>query len=208
MSFSFTWLAVLFVNTFLGLLLSRSHWLRAYVDKITFPRPRPFAEMPEKPSDQHPNSNSRAFEDQGVISRRIISCLGRCKKAFQAYQVALLESDDRDYSGFTPPRVTRVLISSFITIQNLIAICTSSNSSTRIESMSHRAGQLCILNMLPLMLSVAPDILLVHILKQGRQQTLWIHVFYGWLVWYEALLHILLSLFAMSQWSKRICSNT
>ncbi|KAL6355054.1 hypothetical protein LRP88_11572 [Fusarium phalaenopsidis] len=53
--------------------------------------------------------------------------------------------------------------------------------------------------MLPLVLSVAPDTILVHLLQHSRQQVLWLHTFYGWLIWYEAVLHVATSLFATSQ---------
>ncbi|KAH7208452.1 uncharacterized protein BKA55DRAFT_628411 [Fusarium redolens] len=136
-----------------GLLLSRSHCLRIYVDKINIPRSEPSVEEVRESNNERLHNDRKASQDQGAISRLLISWIEQCKKSIRSHHAALLESDNINYSGFAPPRVTRLLISNVIIIENLIAI-----------------------------LQANKDVLLVHILRHSRQQTSWLHELYAWLV--------------------------
>lgn len=199
----FVWLIIIFINTVTGLLLSRLHGLRIYVDKINIPRGELSVKEVKEPNNERLHSDRKSPQDQGTISILLMSWIEQCKQSIRSHHAALLESDNINYSGFAPPRVTRLLISTVIIIENLVAILQANKDELPLKSISYRAGQLSLLNMLPLLISVAPDVLLVHTLRHSRQQTLWLHELYAWLIWYEVVLHVWLSLFTTSQISMR-----
>ncbi|KAI3573357.1 hypothetical protein IWW34DRAFT_887782 [Fusarium oxysporum f. sp. albedinis] len=138
-----------------GLLLSRLHGLRIYVDKINIPRGQLSVKEVKEPNNERLHSDRKSPQDQGTISILLMSWIEQCKQCIRSHHAALLESDNINYSGFAPPRVTRLLISTVIIIENLVAI---------------------------LQANKAPDVLLVHTLRHSRQQTLWLHELYAWLI--------------------------
>ncbi|KAH7133012.1 hypothetical protein EDB81DRAFT_128380 [Dactylonectria macrodidyma] len=121
------------------------------------------------------------------------SVLNRLKKHY----AKLLSYDDTNVSGFTPPRVTRSIIATLILMQNLIAILIAAMPSDRsLDRICTRAGELALGNLILLIMLMFSGWALNRLVRQSEAQLLWIHAFFGWLVWYEALLH---SVASMSQ---------
>ena len=190
MKFVWVWLLILTFNLISALLLSRLRLLRQLVDSVALPRPKTPIDRESVKKTAWP----RTYRPSAWVA------YGKAKG--KIYYYSLLISDDNNYSGFVPPRVTRLLISSVITVQNLIAIFHAARGNNSTYNISIRTGQLIIINMFPFLLSVAPDTVLVHLLRHSQQQVLWVHVFYGWLIWYEIVLHVAISLFATSRLSE------
>ncbi|KAI3568008.1 hypothetical protein IWW34DRAFT_812172 [Fusarium oxysporum f. sp. albedinis] len=111
---------------------------------------------------------------------------------------ALLEADDSDQSGFAPPRITRALISILIAIQNLIALGHASRADEPIRGVVLCSGKLALTNLLPLFLFGSHEIILVKVLRHSRQQVLWAHSLFAWIVLLETVIHVGLSLFLTS----------
>jgi hypothetical protein len=115
---------------------------------------------------------------------------------------ALLEADDEDQSGFAPPRITRALISILIAIQNLIALGYASRADEPIREVVLCSGKLALANLFPLFLFGSHEIILVKVLRHSRQQVLWAHNLFAWIVLLESVIHVGLSLFLTSGLSK------
>ncbi|OAA34399.1 hypothetical protein ISF_10013 [Cordyceps fumosorosea ARSEF 2679] len=94
--------------------------------------------------------------------------------------------DKADISGFAPPRVLRALVGSILVAQNVLALSILSDT----HALLRRSGQLACINLICLVLVACPDVMEI-IARQTTPQTTWAHHLYGWIVWYEVLIHVL-----------------
>lgn len=173
MAFLLWWFFVSALDLMVWVASRRIYLLRRRIDAISLRRP----------SDEH-NRSSFPF-----------SVLKRPKKHY----AKLLAYDDRNISGFTPPRVTRSIIATLILIQNLIAILIATIPSGRsLDRICIRAGDLALGNLILLIMLMFSGWALNRLVSQSEAQLMWIHAFLGWLVWYEALLHSVASISQVS----------
>ncbi|KAM3447659.1 hypothetical protein MY3296_008504 [Beauveria thailandica] len=94
--------------------------------------------------------------------------------------------DKADISGFAPPRVLRAFVGSILAAQNVLALAILSDT----HALLRRSGQLACMNFICLVLLACPDLIEI-IARQTTPQTTWAHHFYGWIMWYEVLIHAL-----------------
>ncbi|KAH6980558.1 hypothetical protein EDB80DRAFT_692311 [Ilyonectria destructans] len=173
MAFLLWWFFVSALDLIVWVASRRIYLLRRRIDAISLRRP----------SDEHSRSSFP------------FSVLKRPKKHY----AKLLAYDDRNISGFTPPRVTRSIIATLILIQNLIAILIATIPSGRsLDRICIRAGDLALGNLILLIMLMFSGWALNRLVSQSEAQLMWIHAFLGWLVWYEALLHSVASISQVS----------
>lgn len=141
------------------------------------------------------------LEETITVDRRLLRRLGTSRLKSVTNRIDnLLLGDDRNINGFNPPRALRLAIAFFITVENvLVTVIPWSNGAISARSMALQAGRLCYINMLPLCLLVIPDNgILPIILKQCREQWLWAHSLFGWLITFQGAIHVIASLCLIS----------
>lgn len=99
-----------------------------------------------------------------------------------------LQKDDEDVTGFAPPRALRLLIASAIVFKEFVYIATSLHGQV-VSSATERLGQLACLNILPLIILGFPSAVANHVMQQSSPHLAWAHHLYGWMIWFEGLLH-------------------
>ncbi len=102
-----------------------------------------------------------------------------------------LDDDRLDLAGFSPPRVTRFAIGTVVVLQNIAAVALAGRQGS-IQVARRRLGQLACVNTLALPLLAFAEMGLGDLVRQCAPQVRWAHHLFGWIVWYEALLHMLL----------------
>lgn len=96
------------------------------------------------------------------------------------------EVDQMDIGGFAPPRALRTLISFALVAQNVLPLAVVSEAQTLLT----RSGQLACINSVCLVGLACTD-MVEKLSRQSAPQTAWAHHLYGWIVWYQALIHTL-----------------
>ncbi|KAH7120067.1 hypothetical protein B0J13DRAFT_629340 [Dactylonectria estremocensis] len=179
MAFLLWWFFVSALDLTVWVASRRIHLFRRRIDAISLRRP----------SDE-PSHSSSPF-----------SVLKRPKEHY----AKLLADDDRNISGFAPPRVTRSIIATLVLVQNLIAVLTAIVPSGRsLDRVCTRAGELALGNLILLIMLMFSGWALNSLVSQSEVQLMWIHGFLGWLVWYEALLHSVASISRVSHLGSRV----
>ncbi|KAK1837736.1 hypothetical protein CCHR01_19641 [Colletotrichum chrysophilum] len=95
-----------------------------------------------------------------------------------------LAKDDKSLNGFNPPRTLRFVVGLLLVAENVVVMLDpAAGQQISLASVSSQAGRLCFLNMLPLSLLVMPEnSIMPRLVRQCREQWLWLHAFLGYLV--------------------------
>lgn len=180
MDFFIIWLLVLCANLIVWIIWSRCNRLRDYLDHIVVIR--------------------RSTRKESCSSRPLLSIGGLISnfvfRPVRSRLISLYLEDDKNVTGFNPARTLRTLIIIGIAAQNVAAMAIIRDNGVR-EAFS-RSGKLACANMLPLVLLAFPDLGIARLVGQPSPQIVWAHTFLGWIIWYEVLLHVGLSVFYLS----------
>ncbi|RFU75550.1 hypothetical protein TARUN_6695 [Trichoderma arundinaceum] len=118
----------------------------------------------------------------------------------RSWLTSFYAEDDERITGFNPPRILRAFVGLLVVIQNAAAMATARGGGASVlEETLHRSGKLACVNILPLALLAFPSLGLVRLVAQPSPQIVWAHALFGWIIWYEALLHVGLSVFFLSR---------
>ncbi|KAF4474016.1 hypothetical protein CGGC5_v017083 [Colletotrichum fructicola Nara gc5] len=134
----------------------------------------------------------RWVEATFVIDRQLIKDANDTGLRFLSVHLdEALSKDDRSLNGFNPPRTLRFTVGLVVLIENLvIMLLPLAGDQTSLASVARQAGRLCFLNILPLCLLAIPETsVMSHLMRQCREQWFWAHVFFGWLVAFQAAIH-------------------
>lgn len=140
------------------------------------------------PADE--NENARTGHAHQEVTGERATLFDYVSLKWRGYISTLRSRDMKNLSGFAPPRAMRTIIAVILVVENILGLTIFSQDEP-LRKLFQRSGQLACLNLLPLTLLSCPA-LLEHLLRQTSPQTAWAHHLYGWIVWYEALLHVLL----------------
>lgn len=182
MEFLFIWIIIQVLNIVVWVLFIRVPTLRLLLDRTV--RFWNFT----SPTDKSETSRAKQTH-QGVTDERA-TLFDYVNLKWRRYISTLRSRDMRNLSGFAPPRAMRTIITVILVIQNVIGLTIFSQNEP-LRKIFRQSGQLACLNLLPLTLLSCPP-LLEQLLGQTSPQTAWAHHLYGWIVWYETLLHVLL----------------
>ncbi|KAK2771408.1 hypothetical protein CKAH01_14330 [Colletotrichum kahawae] len=134
----------------------------------------------------------RWVEATFVIDRQLIKDANDTGLRFLSVHLdEALSKDDRSLNGFNPPRTLRFTVGLVVFIENLVVMLLPlEGDQTFLASVTRQAGRLCFLNILPLCLLAIPETsLMSRLMRQCREQWIWAHVFFGWLVAFQAAIH-------------------
>ncbi|KAF4418786.1 hypothetical protein CFRS1_v014922 [Colletotrichum fructicola] len=151
----------------------------------------------------------RWIEMTFVIDRQLIKDINDTGlRFFSKHLDGALSKDDKSLNGFNPPRTLRFVVGLLLVVENVIVMLVPwKRDRASLASVSSQAGRLCFLNMLPLCLLAIPEnSIMPRLVRQCREQWLWGHAFFGYLVVFQAAFHAisllcLLSTLSNVRWS-------
>ena len=161
MDFIFVWIIVQLANLVVWVLAARLALVRYHIDRHIY--------IPQCESSKYETTLCRTY-------KKFVS--------------SLLEEDNTNVGGFAPPRALRTLLVAIFAIQNILGLVTIDQASP-LQELLRRSGQMACVNLVPLVILGFPAAGLEVLVRQTSPQTAWAHHAYGWIVWYEALLHFL-----------------
>ncbi|KAL6789464.1 hypothetical protein GGI42DRAFT_359108 [Trichoderma sp. SZMC 28013] len=180
MDFFIIWVLMLCANLAAWSILSRCYALRQVLGRLV---------IIKRPS---------TLDDDGPrLPRSVAAHVGHLVFGpAHSWLLSLYNEDDRNVTGFHPARMSRATIALCVALQNAFAMSVVPDGGVR-EAMG-RSGQLACANLLPLALLAFPDLGITRLVGQPSPQITWAHALLGWIVWYEALVHVGLSVFYLS----------
>ncbi|KAL7903908.1 hypothetical protein GGI35DRAFT_250745 [Trichoderma velutinum] len=179
MDFFIVWVLILCANLAAWTILSRCYSLRQVLARLVIVKRT-------SPSDDDSSlPRSVAAEISHLTFGRVKSWL-----------LSLYDEDDLNVTGFHPARVLRFIITIWVISQNALALAIIRDGGVR-EAL-RRSGQLACANLLPLALLAFPNLGIARLVSQPGPQIVWAHAVFGWMIWYEVLVHVGLSFFYLS----------
>ncbi|KAL7940101.1 hypothetical protein V8C42DRAFT_338586 [Trichoderma barbatum] len=194
MDFSVVWILVLCANLGVWVIFSRSCWFKQRLEHLI---------LVGRLSDGDSPSPTLTLSTSKALFPWLAAIVGQIRSLLIAPLRLRLASfyvkDDEQITGFNPPRVLRTFVGLLIVIQNVIAMTAVQGRGAIMSEALHLSGKLACANILPFALLAFPSLELVRLVAQPSPQIIWVHSLFGWVIWYEALLHVGISVFFLSR---------